>query len=101
MMVSEVDVKSQSLISPDWKSFLRVGAYASLLTVVLAVFELLITFLPDGNRQGLDTIVDWFNFFQENPFMGLRTLGLVNFGLISLGVLVMVALYGVLHQTSI
>ncbi len=32
--------------------------------------------------------------------MGLRTMGLVNFGLISAGVVLMVALYGVLRKTS-
>jgi len=99
-MLSENDVKSERLITADWRGFLQIGGYASLLTLLLAVFELLITFWPGGNEEGLNTIVDWFDFFQENPFMGLRTLGLVNFGLISLGVVVMVALYGVLHKTS-
>ena len=99
-MLSENEVKNESLITSDWQSFLQIGGYASLLTLLLAIFELLITFLPGGNVEGLNTIGDWFDFFQEYPFMGLRTLGLVNFGLISLGVVAMVALYGVLHKTS-
>lgn len=99
-MNAENAIQDRRLIDPGWKGFLRVGGYASLLTLVLAIVELLITFLPGGNVAGLDTIVDWFNFFESNPFMGLRTLGLVNFGLIGLGIPVMIALFGVLHKFS-
>ncbi len=97
-MREENDVRHGPLA--DWRGFLRVGGYASLFTLVLGVLEILLTFLPGGNVEGLVTVEDWFHFFQENPFMGLRTLGLVNFGLIGLGVVVMVALYDALRDTN-
>jgi hypothetical protein len=44
------------------------------------VSEIVITFLPGGGRVAPEdvTILTWFNLFQDNWFLGLRNLGLIN-----------------------
>ena len=53
------------------------GGAAALLTVLTALIEILITFLPGGNTAAR-TVLDWFALLQNNPFLGLRNLGLLN-----------------------
>ncbi len=76
------------------KSICYVGGTAALLIVLTALAEILITFLPGGYTT-VETVVDWFALLQNNPFMGLRNLGLINIGLAALGIPLMLALYWV------
>src|SRR5659263_181190 len=63
--------------APNWKTLYRVGGMAALGTVLVGLVEMDITFLPGGNTVK-KTVFDWFTLFQNNRFMGLRDLGLLN-----------------------
>jgi hypothetical protein len=45
-------------------------------------------------------VLDWFMLFQDNWFMGLRNLGLLNIFLNSLAILTYLAIYGALRKGS-
>jgi len=79
----------------NWKGIYRLGAVAALLSVLFAVLEILITFLPGGERVApeLLTVPLWFERLQENPLLELRNLGLINIFLITFGLLVSFALF--------
>lgn len=61
----------------NWNSLYKIGGFAALGTVLVGVIEIGITFLPGGNTHE-KTVFDWITLFQNNPFMGLRNLGLLN-----------------------
>lgn len=62
----------------NWKSFYKAGAVSALLAVLVALADIILTFLPAGAEQpGTLTAVDWFHLFQTNWFFGLRNLGLL------------------------
>lgn len=82
---------------PKWNSIYKIGAVAALCAVLVGLLEMGITFLPGGNINP-QTVLDWFELFQANPFMGLRDLGLLNILLTALGILIFFALYAVLRQ---
>ena len=77
--------------SKEQASLCRLGAITSLLILVTALLEILITFLPGGYASA-ETVVDWFNLLQDNWFLGLRNLGLLNIVMIALGTLMFFAL---------
>jgi hypothetical protein len=64
----------------SWRSLYRLGGITVLLAVVVAVAEIGITFLPGGGRTPIDAlaVADWFTLFQDNWFLGMRNLGLMN-----------------------
>lgn len=63
----------------SWNNLYRVGAATALIAIVVAFLEMLITFLPGGARTAASaTAVEWFTLYQNNAFMGLRNLGLMN-----------------------
>ena len=66
------------------------------------VTESLLTFLPGGGVTGPDTVtvLDWFTLFQDNWFMGLRNLGLINMIAASLGIPMFFALYAAHRKTD-
>jgi hypothetical protein len=82
-----------------WNSIYKLGGIAALGTVLVGLLESLIQFLPGGNVS-LETVLDWFMLFQENPFMGLRNLGLLNIFLDALAILVYFALYAAHRRNS-
>lgn len=75
-------------------SLYRLGSVAALLIVLTALLEIIITFLPGGYASA-DTVTDWFRLFQNNWFLGLRNLGLLNIVMNLLGVPMFFALYTV------
>lgn len=77
---------------PAWKSLYKIGGWAALLIVLTALFEIAITFLPGGYASA-ETVEDWFTLFQNNPFLGLRNLGLLNIIMTTLGIPMFFALY--------
>jgi len=77
----------------DWKRLYKIGGVAALLTVLVGFVESSLTFLPGGTSAELVTVVDWFTLFQDNPFMGLRNLGLLNMGFSVLAIPAFLALY--------
>lgn len=79
------------------RSLYRTAGIAAVITVVVMVLEMAITLLPGGGRGGVEvmTVVDWFALFQENWFMGLRNLGLMNMLAIFFAIPIYVALYNI------
>ena len=75
-----------------WKSIYRLGGWSALGAVLVGILEIGITFLPGGNVP-YETVLDWFNLFQDNWFMGLRNLGLLNIFLNTLGIFTFFALF--------
>ena len=78
-----------------WKSIYKLGGIAALGAVLVGLLEILITFLPGGNTPQ-ETVLDWFILFQDNWFMGLRNLGLLNILLNTLAILIYFAIYAAL-----
>jgi hypothetical protein len=75
-----------------WHGLYKLGGIAALSAVLVGLLEIIITFLPGGNTTQ-ETVLDWFLLFRENPFMGLRNLGLLNIFLNILAILIFFALY--------
>jgi hypothetical protein len=86
-----------------WKSLYKVGGAATLTVVLVALLEVIITFLPGGGRTepGGVTVIDWFTLFQNNWFLGLRNLGLLNIIMTTLGVPVFFVLFGAHRRVNI
>ena len=85
--------------SQAWRRFYRVGAIAAFVTVLVMISEIVITFLPGGGRVAPEnvTVIDWFELFQGNWFLGLRNLGLVNMIAAALLIPTMLAVLGALQ----
>ena len=77
----------------------RLGGVMALLIVITALLEIIITFLPGGYASA-DTVHDWFTLFQNNWFLGLRNLGLLNIIMTMLGIPMFFALYTAHRETS-
>jgi hypothetical protein len=75
-----------------WQGVYKLGGAAALSAVLVGLLEIIITFLPGGNTTQ-ETVLDWFLLFEENPFMGLRNLGLLNIFLNALGILTYLAFF--------
>jgi hypothetical protein len=90
------------LADSNWKSLYKVAGTAALLALLVMVLEIFITLLPGGGRteSGVSTITDWFDLFQNNWFMGLRNLGLMNIISIISGIPIYLALYAAHRQVN-
>lgn len=86
----------------NWTGLYKIGGTAALLGMLVMVTESLLTFLPGGGVTGPDTVtvLDWLTLFQENWFMGLRNLGLINMIAASLGIPMFFALYAAHRKTD-
>jgi hypothetical protein len=69
-----------------------VGGAAALLVVLTALVEIGLTFLPGGYAT-TETVTDWFTLLQNDWFMGLRNLGLLNILMTAFGVPALFAIY--------
>ena len=83
----------------NWNTIYQLGAAAAIGAVLVGMIEILITFLPGGN-SAQETVLDWFQLFQDYPFMGLRNLGLLNIFLNILAIFTYLALYGAHRKTA-
>ncbi len=79
----------------NWKGIYRLGAVAAVLALLFGVLEILITFIPGGERVSpeLLTVPFWFERLQANPLLALRNLGLINIFLTAFGLLLFFALF--------
>ena len=89
----KMDETNTETTNPAWKTLYRIGGMAALGTVLVGLVEIGITFLPGGNTP-YKTVFDWFTLFQNNWFMGLRNLGLLNIFFYALDIPIFFALYG-------
>lgn len=80
--------------SCGWTSLYKLGGAAALLIVLTALIEIFITFLPGGYTTS-ETVIDWFTLLQNNWFLGLRNLGLLNIVMTAFGIPMFFALYTV------
>ena len=97
--VSEYHVEGKG---PLWRGVYRIGGVAALITVLVALLDIILSFLPgerDVEPGGLSAI-DWFARFQESRFLALRDLGLWNIVNTTLAVPVYLALFGVHRRAS-
>ena len=85
-------VTDAEIADSNWKSLYKVGAAAALIVVLVALIEIIITFFPGGSTSP-ETVIDWFTLFQDNWFLGLRNLGLLNIVITVLGIPTFFALY--------
>ena len=81
-----------------WNLIYKLGGAAAIGVVLVGVAEIAITFLPGGNTSQ-ETVLEWVLLFQNNPFMGLRNLGLLNIFLNLLAIFTYLALYGAHRET--
>ena len=95
----KVNQLSSASADPNWRSLYKIGGFAALGTVLVGLVEIGITFLPGGNTSN-KTVFDWFTLFQNNWFMGLRNLGLLNLLFYALDIPIFFALYGAHRKTS-
>jgi hypothetical protein len=75
-----------------WNWLYKVGGTTALIAVLVGLIEIIITFLPGGSKSA-ETVIDWFTLFQNNWFLGLRNLGLLNIFITVLGIPTFFALY--------
>jgi hypothetical protein len=87
-----VNKSNAEYAASDWAGFYKLSGVAALLIVLTALLEIILTFLPGGYASS-DTVTDWFMLFQNNWFLGLRNLGLLNIVLTLLGIPMFLALY--------
>jgi hypothetical protein len=90
--VSEYHAESAD---PRWKHVYMLGGVAALITVLVALLDIVLSLLP-----GRLSATDWFARFQESRFLALRDLGLWNIVNTTLAVPVYLALYGAHRRAS-
>ena len=82
-----------------WSGIYILGAIAALGAVLTGLLEIAITFFPGGSAHQ-ETVLDWYMLFQDNWFIGLRNLGLLNIILNTLGLLVYFAIFAALRKNK-
>jgi hypothetical protein len=88
----ESKMNNTEITPSGWRSLYKLGGAAALLTLLTALIEIIITFLPGGYTT-TDTVIDWFKLLQDNWFLGLRNLGLLNIVMTALAIPLFFALY--------
>jgi hypothetical protein len=81
-----------STADSNWNSLYKAGGAAALLILLTALAEIFITFLPGGYTTA-ETVIDWFGLLQDNWFLGVRNLGLLNIIMTTLAIPMVFALY--------
>jgi hypothetical protein len=77
-------------------------AAAALVIILVSLLDIVITLFPWGATPdpGKGSVIDWFTLIQENWFLGLRGLGLLNVLTTASAVPVFLALYGAASQAA-
>lgn len=78
----------------------KTGAVAAVIAVLVAVLEIVITFLPVGTSVETVTVYDWFALFEASWFMGLRNLGLINIIIQAMAIPTFFSLYAAHRRTQ-
>jgi hypothetical protein len=85
-----------------WKSFLFLAGTAALLAAMAALSDVLIS-IAVGNavpEPGKGSVVDWFTLFQNNWFLGLYGLGLLNIVYTTFMIPIFIALFAIHQRTN-
>lgn len=90
------DVESEE---SRWKGLYKVACVAAIIAVIVGLIESIIMFLPGGSMSP-ETVTGWFTLLQNNWFLGLRNLGLMNIIFIPLGIPTFLALYAAHRRTN-
>jgi hypothetical protein len=90
---------STESVDSNWGSLYKLGGAAALLILLTALTEILITFLPGGYTTA-ETVIEWFDLLQDNWFLGLRNLGLLNIVMVTLGIPLYLALFIAHHRVN-
>jgi hypothetical protein len=85
-----------------WRRLYRVGGAAAVATVVVALLDIALSFLPGEQdlQPGRLTATDWFARLRRGRFLALRDLGLWNVVNTTLGIPLYLALYGAHRRMS-
>lgn len=78
-----------------WKSLYKISGASALIVVLVMLIEIFLTLVPGGERTepASMTVIDWFSLFQDNWFIALRNLGLLNIISAILGIPTFLALF--------
>jgi hypothetical protein len=82
-----------------WHLVYRMGGIAAILAVLVGVAEIVIQFIP-GAGTIPDSSVGWFTLYQNNAFLGLRNMGLLNILLNLTGIFTYFALLAAHRRTQ-
>jgi len=82
-----------------WKGLYKVAGVAAIVAVIVGLIESIVMFLPGGSKSP-ETVTGWFTLLQNNWFLGLRNLGLMNIIFIPLGIPTFLALYVAHRRTN-
>ena len=98
-----MESKDIHVIELNWKGVYLLGGFASLLVVLFAVLEILITFIPGGERvpSEMVSVTLWFERLQDNPLLAMRNLGLVNIFLTTFGLLLSFSLFAAHRKVNL
>jgi hypothetical protein len=77
----------------------RTGVVSAYLAILVGILEISINFLPAGKISPA-SVQDWVRLFQNNWFVGLRDLGLLNIALTILGLLVIFSIYEITREEN-
>lgn len=94
-----LDVAKPRTATSNWNNLYLLGGVAALLVVLTALAEIAITFLP-GGYTSTETVAGWFGLLQDNWFLGLRNLGLLNIVMVAFGIPLYLALYAAHRNVS-
>ena len=82
-----------------WRGLYKVAGVTAIISVIVGLIESIIMFLPGGSTSP-ETVTGWFALLQNNWFLGLRNLGLMNIIFIPLGIPTFLALYAAHRRTN-
>jgi hypothetical protein len=90
-----IPVPRAKIAASGWERLYQLGGGAALAIILVSLLDIAITFFPWGATPdpGKGSVIDWFRLIQDNWFLGLRGLGLLNLLTTALAVPVFFALF--------
>ena len=82
-----------------WQFIYRMGAIAAIVAVLVGIAEIAIQFIP-GAGNIPESSAGWFILYQDNAFLGLRNMGLLNIFLNLSGIFTYFALLAAHRRTQ-
>jgi len=87
----------------DWKGMYRLAGGAALAIIAVGLADIIITMFPWGATPdpGAGSVTEWFSLIQDNWFLGLRGLGLLNILSMGLAAPIFLALLAVQRRQGV